>query len=63
MWFTGVDSHIVAVVLTAVAHFVAAVAAGYTALGIAAVCSLGFDRGFAGFRYPKKYTALTGLGG
>ena len=61
---TGAVSRIAAVVaLVVVVHIVAAVAAVRTALGIAAVRSLGFALGFVGFRYPKKYTALTGLGG
>ncbi len=62
LFFTGAACHIVVVALVAVVRIVAAVAAVRTALGIAAVRSLGFVLGFVGFRYPKKYTALTGLG-
>lgn len=52
-------SRIAAVVVRIAADHTAALAA----LDIAAVRSLGFGLGFVGFRYPKKYTALTGLGG
>tara|TARA_B100001063_G_C16537056_1_gene439365 strand:- start:10 stop:213 length:204 start_codon:yes stop_codon:yes gene_type:complete len=51
------------VVLVVVVRIAADHTAALAALDIAAVRNLGFGLGFAGFRYPKKYTALTGLGG
>lgn len=62
--FTGAACHIAAVARVAAVHVVGnCFALGIATLGIAAVRSLGFGLGFVGFRYPKKYTALKGLGG